>query len=112
MLLLTVIVAGYRACANINLLPDIGVADIREVAHFDPCSQAAVLDLTEISNMNPLAQVSALAQMRERANIHLILQNRSFNHRVLNAAIRADGRITYKAIWADDTSHTYCCIPD
>ena len=61
--------------------------------HLAAWSQVRVLDLSEVAHVDALGQVRTFAQVRKRPDVHALLHNSAFDHRRLNGASIADGRI-------------------
>ena len=58
----SVVITGDRACADVDVCADIGVADVRQVIDLTAGGNLALLDLDKISDLDVGGQLSAGAQ--------------------------------------------------
>src|SRR3990172_1721786 len=99
---LAVVVAGHRAGADVDLLADLGVADVAEVAHLRAAPQSRSLHLHEVADVHACLQAAARPQVAERPNVDAARENGAFDDgrhdrtpvadlRVGDDGVRADG---------------------
>ena len=120
-LLLAVVVAGDRAGADVDVLADRRVSQIREVARFRLAAERGLFQLDEVADVGLALDDAARAEMRERAEHRVGLHRRigddaviadghSIAHRGVDQsrarvdlARRADGRAAFEVhIWMED----------
>ena len=78
-LVCTIVVTDDRACADIDVRTDIGIADIGEVIHLAAVRDRAFLDLDEIPHFYFIRQLGAGPEPGKRSDLAVVARRRAFN---------------------------------
>ncbi len=103
MFVFAIIITGDRPGADVDILADVGIANVGEMPHLGTRPHIRILDLAKIAHMDAFGQVSALAQAGKRSHIHAIFQLGLLQHGGEDLAAVADFGIVDDRVGADLT---------
>ena len=79
MLVRAVVIAGYRARADVHAFTNFGVADVSQVIHLAALGYRALLHLDEITDLDVVGEFRTRTQPRERADFTIVARRRTFD---------------------------------
>ena len=94
MLVDAVIVTSNRPGADIDPLPDTGIADVAQVWNLGPFADDRLLNLHEVSNLGPLVKLSVGPQVRVGPDLAPVTDLALLD----NAPIKDNGAIAHRRI--------------
>ena len=70
------LICGHVSSSDVRVVPDIRIAEIREVRNLRPLADACVLELDERSSLRPGLENGAGSEVAERPDVHLRADDR------------------------------------